>query len=110
MLYNERESMKKLKITLACAGGVSTSMLCNKLIAEGASHGFEVECKAFATSALADVADGSDVILIGPQVSYMEDDLIKKYPNTPIRLMDMRDYGTMNTKKIFADLLEEFKW
>lgn len=102
--------MKHLKITLACAGGISTSILCNKMIAEGKLHGFEVECKAYAANALGPVATGSDVILLGPQICYMEDDVVKKFPDIPVRLMSMQDYGTMNAKKIFNELLDEFKW
>lgn len=102
--------MKKIKITLACAGGVSTSILCNKLIAEAEVHGYEAEVKAYSTTALDNAAPCSDVILLGPQVCYLEDDVVKKYPGIPVRLMDMRDYGTMNAKKIFEELLEEFNW
>lgn len=103
--------MKPLKITLACAGGISTSILCNKIIAEGAKYGYEVECKAYGANALTDqVVEGSAVILLGPQVCYMEDDVKKRFPNYPIRLMSMMDYGTMNAAKIFAELKEELNW
>lgn len=102
--------MKHLKITLACAGGVSTSILCKKLIEEGKAQGFEVECNAYAANALDPVAPGSDVILLGPQICYLEEDVTKKFPDIPVRLMSMQNYGTMNAKKIFSELLEEFKW
>ena len=106
-----KQEMKKLKITLACAGGVSTSILCERIKAAFKKNGFdEVECHAYATAALEHAAPGSDVILLGPQVAYMEDDVVKKYPDIPVRLMDMRDYGTMNADKIVKELLEEFKW
>ena len=101
---------KKLKITLACAGGVSTSILCKKIIDEGKLRGYDVECNAYAVKALEPVAPGSDVILLGPQISYEEDDVVAKYKDIPVRLIDMRDYGTMNAKKIMDDLVSEFKW
>lgn len=107
----ERQKVKTLKITLACAGGVSTSILCTKIKDEVKKHGIdEIECNAYATSALDKVAAGSDVILLGPQVSYLEDDVVEKFPDIPVRLMDMRDYGTMNAKKIVDELFEEFNW
>ncbi|MGN1343785.1 MAG: hypothetical protein ACI4U3_04345 [Traorella sp.] len=107
----DNAKMKKLKITLACAGGVSTSILCNRIKTAVKNRGIEeVECNAYATSALDKAAPGSDVILLGPQVSYLEDDVVKKYPDIPVRLMDMRDYGTMNAEKIVKELFEEFGW
>lgn len=110
-LKGGKETVKKLKITLACAGGVSTSILCNKIIAECAARGFEAECKAYGASNLTpEIVDGSNVILIGPQVSYMEDDVVKKFPDVPVRLMSMMDYGMMNAKKIVSDLFDEFNW
>ena len=42
--------MKHLKITVACAGGMSSSMICNKIIAAAAKKGYECECKAYGTS------------------------------------------------------------
>lgn len=103
--------MKRLKVTLACAGGVSTSILCTKMIQAIKAHGIEdVECCAYSTSALDKAAPGSDVILLGPQVCYLEDEIVKRYPDIPVRLMDMRDYGTMNAKKIVDELFEEFHW
>ncbi|WP_028041894.1 hypothetical protein [Candidatus Stoquefichus massiliensis] len=102
--------MRKLKITLACVGGVSTSILCDRIIEEGKSNGFEVECKAYATNALNPVAIGSDVILLGPQVCYMEDEVKKQFSDIPVRLISMMDYGTMNAKNIFSKLLNEFSW
>lgn len=102
--------MKKLKITLACAGGISTSILCDRIIEEGKKYDFDVECHAYATNALGPVAPGSDVILLGPQVCYLEDDVKKQFPDIPVRLISMTDYGTMNAQNIFQELLNEFNW
>lgn len=105
------KKMKKLKITLACAGGVSTSILCNRIVKECADRGFETECKAYGAGGLkAEQVEGSNVILIGPQVSYMEDDVVRRFPDIPVRLMSMMDYGTMNAKNIVNALFEEFNW
>ena len=40
--------MKKLKITLACAGGMSSSMLCKKIITASEKKGYAgTECEAY---------------------------------------------------------------
>lgn len=112
---NKKEGVKlkvrKLKITLACAGGVSTSILVNRIISAVKNRGIEsVECNAYSAATLDKAAPGSDVILLGPQVCYLEDDVKKRYPDTPVRLIDMRDYGMMNAEKIVKELFEEFEW
>lgn len=102
-------AMNALKITLACAGGVSTSILCSRLVDEAKKSGYELDCKAYGANSLTDeIVKGSVVILMGPQVCYMEDEVAEKFPDIPVRLMSMMDYGTMNAKNIFAELKDEF--
>lgn len=40
--------------------------------------------------------EGSDVILIGPQVRYALKKVQAAYPNTPVSDIDMRTYGLMD--------------
>lgn len=47
--------------------------------------------------------EGSDIILLGPQVGYQEEDVQKEYPTIPVRVIDMMDYGMMNGEKVFKD-------
>lgn len=103
--------MKKLKITLACAGGMSSSMLCKKIIAASEKKGYTgTECEAYSVHGLQSAAPGSDVILLGPQVGYMKDTIVKKYPDIPVEVIYMKDYGMMNGEKIFNDIAEKFGW
>lgn len=106
-----KKPMKHLKITLACCGGVSTSILCNRIISECEALGYEAECKAYGASGLTnEQVKDSNVILIGPQVCFLADEVAKKFPDIPVRLMNMSDYGTMNAKNIVSGLLKEFDW
>ncbi len=101
--------MKKIKITLACAGGMSSSMLCKKIIDAAAAKGYECECKAYGTSGLAGVIEGSAVLLIGPQVAYQANKLRETYPDVPVEVISMQDYGHMDGEKIFRDLLAKYE-
>ena len=76
--------MKHLKITVACAGGMSSSMICNKIIAAAAKKGYECECKAYGTS--------------------------EQYPDVPVEAISMMDYGMMNGEKVFNDLAAKYGW
>lgn len=103
--------MKKIKIILACANGMSTSILCKKIIDEGSIAGFEVDCKAYGVNGLTEsITKGCNVILLGPQVSFMEKDIIKRFNDIPVRVIPMIDYGMMNAKQIFNNLQKELKW
>lgn len=103
--------MKKLKITLVCAGGVSTGIMCKKIREAAAKKGYEdVECNAYALDKLSEAAPGSDVILLGPQISFRFDQIKGDYPEIPVELINMMDYGMMNGEKIFNGLLEKYHW
>ena len=94
--------MKHLKITVACAGGMSSSMICNKIIAAAAKKGYECECKAYGTSEVGKAIEGSAVLLIGPQVAFQKEKLQQQY--------SMMDYGMMNGEKVFNDLAAKYGW
>lgn len=97
--------MKTMKITLICAGGVSTSMLCKKIIEEGKKYEIEIDCKAHAVLKADDHIPSSDLVLVGPQIKYMVKKLQAKYPNKIIEAIDMRDYGTINAENIMKKYL-----
>ena len=99
--------MSTLKITLACAGGMSTSLLCKKIIAAAEKKGFEnTECNAYAVAELKKVAPGSNVILLGPQISYEEKKVKEEFPDIPVLVIPMMDYGMMNGAKVLEHALQ----
>ncbi len=82
---------------LACAAGMSTSLLVTKM--QKSAEDQKIDAEIFATSAT-DVDEkisekNPDVLLIGPQVRYLLSDFKKKL-NIPVDVIDMRDYGQMN--------------
>lgn len=60
------------KITLLCALGVSTGMLVTKMKKAAQELHFDAEIAAYSVDEFDTVAQDSDMILLGPQVSYME--------------------------------------
>lgn len=103
--------MRKLKITLACAGGMSTAMLCTRIKKAAEAKGYaDVECKAYAETALEGVAEGSDVILLGPQIGYELASVQERFPEIPVEVIEMRDYGMMNGEKVFEDMRQKYNW
>lgn len=93
------------KILLVCAAGMSTSLLVNKMKEEASKQKFDVEIKAVAKEKLSENIEGSHVVLLGPQIGYLEDDFKEEYKrlNIPIRVINSIDYGMMNGKKILEE-------
>ncbi|ENH96844.1 PTS system lactose/cellobiose-specific family transporter subunit IIB [Gracilibacillus halophilus YIM-C55.5] len=87
-------------ILLVCAAGMSTSMLVNKM--EEAAKNKEDEIRINATSGgeLEKYVEDADVLLLGPQVSYLLNDYKDKYANIPVEVINSVDYGTMNGQKV----------
>lgn len=102
--------MKTVKITLACNGGVSTKMLCKKIIEAGRTRNLDIECEAYSVNSVGEHLEGSDVLLIGPQVKWMLEKLRDQFPDTRIEVIDMCDYGTMDGASILNKLALEFAW
>lgn len=94
-----------MKFVLACAGGLSTSMLVKKIAAAAEEKGIELDILATAVAELEHHVEGADIILLGPQVSYQKDKVTEAYPNIPVYVMNMLDYGTMNGAKVLNDVL-----
>ncbi|TQS72203.1 PTS sugar transporter subunit IIB [Ornithinibacillus gellani] len=61
-----------MKIILVCSAGMSTSMLVNKMRKSAEERGLEASIDAVAESQLKNNLEGTDVVLIGPQVRFLE--------------------------------------
>lgn len=95
------------KILLVCAAGMSTSLLVNKMKETAAKEGHEVEISAVAKEKLDANIEGANILLLGPQIGYLEDDFKDLYKdrNIPIKVINSIDYGMMNGQKILKESL-----
>ncbi len=84
------------KIVLFCAGGMSTSLLVNKMRESAAKLGKDYDINAYGYGSEEKYAPDADCILLGPQIRFNLDALKKKYPGKPIAAIDMRTYGMMD--------------
>ncbi|AVK61619.1 PTS sugar transporter subunit IIB [Lactobacillus sp. CBA3605] len=94
-------------IMLACSAGMSTSLLVSKMEAAAKADG--VNYKIFATAS-SDIdhqlksEQKPDVLMLGPQISYMAADVKKKADQAgiPMALINMQDYGMMNGENVLT--------
>lgn len=97
--------MMTKSILLACSGGFSTSMLVERMKKVAKEKNLDVVIEATAESNIDIMVDNVDVILLGPQMAHVEQDL-KKTHAVPICTIDMRDYGMMDGEKVLNTALE----
>ncbi|SJZ98434.1 PTS system, cellobiose-specific IIB component [Pilibacter termitis] len=101
--------MKKTQIRLFCSAGMSTTLLVKKMQKEADSKDANVEIEAFPVSEISSHAKDADVILLGPQIRYLEGKVKEEFPEKKIEVIAMRDYGMMDGKKVFENAMELLK-
>ena len=90
------------KILLVCCAGMSTSLLVNRMREVAKTK--EIDCKIWSTNEFAQ--EPADVILVGPQIRYLLNNIKKEVNNTvPVELIDMRIYGMMDGEKVLNQAL-----
>lgn len=97
-----------LYITLICAAGMSTSMLTQKMQRAAEKKGVEVEIIALPESKFRKYKGQTDVLLLGPQVRYIYDEIKVEYEpkGMKVAVIDMMDYGMMNGEKVLEDAIK----
>ena len=95
------------KILLACNAGLSTSMLVQKMKDSAEERKIDVEILAVSVNAINDYLD-YDVLLLGPQVRFLKDNIAEKV-NMPVIVIDTMDYGMLNGTKVLDNALAEMK-
>ncbi|HIZ82321.1 MAG TPA: PTS sugar transporter subunit IIB [Candidatus Mediterraneibacter pullistercoris] len=98
--------MEKKTILLACAAGMSTSLLVSKMQKAAEEQGIDADILTVPVSEADDYAANNhiDVLLLGPQVRFMEADFRQKMEpkGVPVGVVPMADYGMMNGAKVLA--------
>ncbi|MGX7108833.1 PTS sugar transporter subunit IIB [Facklamia miroungae] len=98
--------MSKKTIMLVCGTGMSTTMLVNKMNNIVKSEGLDYDIISSSIQEMEDYVNKQniDVLLLGPQVSYLSEGLSKQYAPKKIVVdsIDKNDYGLANGKKVLA--------
>ncbi|ASB88544.1 PTS sugar transporter subunit IIB [Bacillus sonorensis] len=91
------------KILLACSSGMSTSLLVTKMEEYVKSIGDEAKIWAVGQDQAKKEMEQADVVLIGPQMSFLKDELQKEADKYGIRVdvIDMMAYGMADGKKAY---------
>lgn len=88
--------MEKKRIYLFCSAGMSTSLLVSKMRTQAEKYNVPVVIEAFSEAFASEKGPHADVILLGPQISYMLSDFEKNFPTKPIEVIDSGLYGKVD--------------
>lgn len=97
-----------MKILLVCAGGMSTSILMNKMKKYWASVDEPLDIKAVGLAEYNENDKDYDIILIGPQVSYRKK-MIEEDTGKPCAAINSNDYALGNCENIFRQAKELYE-
>ncbi len=98
-----------MRIMLACAAGMSTSLLVTKMEKAAAEAGTEAKIWAVPEAEVEKNVGEFDILLVGPQIRFKAKEFEKLAAGRfPVHIIDMRDYGTMNGAKVFNTAMEVY--
>lgn len=89
------------KILLFCAGGMTTSLLAQKLNDYAKLNKLPYTVEAFSVGQVTNVADQFDIILSGPHLAFKIPDIKKTFPKKPAGSIEPMDFGRMKVENIF---------
>jgi cellobiose PTS system EIIB component len=97
-----------MKILLVCSAGMSTSMLVNKMRKSAEDRNITAQIDAVPESELKNNLEGLDVILIGPQVRYLEKKIREQADPIGIKVdvINQMAYGMMQGDKVLDQAIE----
>lgn len=96
-----------MKIVLVCSAGMSTSILVSKMQEAAKERNLEAEIDAFAEAELKNHMEGLDVVLIGPQVRFLERKLRDTLEPQGIKvaIIDQMAYGLMKGDQVLEQAI-----
>ena len=95
-----------INVLLVCSAGMSTSALVKKMETAAAEQNIEAKIWAVGETQSKDEVLKADIILLGPQVRYIEKKMNAMVNNEkPVMVIDMASYGMMNGAKILNDAI-----
>ncbi|EIA21221.1 PTS sugar transporter subunit IIB [Listeria fleischmannii] len=98
-------------IMLVCSAGMSTSLLVTKMEKAAEAEGMEAKIFAVAEAEADKHLDEIDVLLLGPQVRFLEGNMKKKLEpkGIPLGVINSVDYGMMKGDKVLEQAKDLMK-
>jgi PTS system cellobiose-specific IIB component len=96
-------------ILLVCSAGMSTSLLVSKMEKVAKEKNIDAHIWAVGTAGFKDELSKADVVLLGPQVRFMQSQVKKLAGEKPVEVIDMRSYGKVDGAAVLDQALKLIK-
>ena len=94
-----------MKIVILCAGGMSSSMLREKMRIAAKANGSDDEIISCSEVEMRKNRAGADIILLSPQVRYLKKDF-ERQGGAIVEVIDMLSYGRMDGDAVYRDAIK----
>ncbi len=100
-----------VKVMFVCCAGMSTSLLVEKVNKAAKEKEVDIEVYAVGEAEARKNLSGADILLLGPQVRYLENNFRKAMESSETKLgvVDMLAYGRMDGEKVLEQIMEMSK-
>ncbi|WP_217587803.1 PTS sugar transporter subunit IIB [Lentibacillus saliphilus] len=97
-----------MNIALVCSAGMSTSMLVKKMREAAETRGMDATIDAYPESQLKSSLDELDVVLIGPQVRFLEKNIraLVEPKGIKVDIIDSMAYGMIQGDKVLEQAIQ----
>ena len=93
-------------ILLCCNEGMSTSFLVKKKKKVAADNKLDVKIWAVAEPRVDTESDTADVVLLGPQLAFLEDKITERIgEKVPVKAISAEDFGRVNAPAVLKQAL-----
>lgn len=96
-----------LNILLICSAGMSTCMLMKRMQQAAAAKHINAKIWAVQASLAQEHILQADVVLLSPQVRYLQDDISQMAQGKPVLPIDLESYGNLNGGRVLKMAMEQ---
>lgn len=97
-----------MKIILVCNAGMSTGIMQMKLEECARNENMEITIEAIPIAEIEE--EDADIVLLGPQVRFAKNDLIKLFEGRAyVHSIDLQDFGLMRADRVWKAILPEIR-
>lgn len=102
--------MKRWNVLLVCGSGASSGFMAANMRKAAVRMGIELEIKARSESEIENYIDEIDVLMIGPHLRYLVEEISQEAPeNVTVILMEHGYYASLDGEKALKHMLRELE-
>lgn len=96
------------KVLLVCGSGASSGFMAKNIRLAAKARDFEINVKARSDSEVEDFIEEIDLLLVGPHLKYMLNDLVEiaRPYDVPVKIIAEEAYGALDGETVLNSIME----